>query len=203
MTENSPMRTSASVVMIRNGKIAAIRSAKHGGALELPGGKSEPGETPEANAQRECCEEVGVYPRYLKLLLTEPVGGFMCSTFLAEIKGYQRLTSSTEGEAGWFTPAELLNGTYAAHTARWLPMVADELTKRSEQTRPQNHDEPDCCDLPVFVEWCEADKINGPEKAGWCIWIGSEVSDPVVINFCPNCGKKLVVDTADTANTEK
>lgn len=125
----SAMRPSASVVIIRNGKIAAIRSAKHGGALELPGGKSEPGESPGVNAMRECFEEVGVHPYLVRLLLTEPVGGYMCSTFLAKIGDGVELVSSTEGEAGWFAPAELLNGTYAAHTARWLPMVADELTK--------------------------------------------------------------------------
>lgn len=129
MTMDNPasMRPSASVVIIRNGKIAAIRSAKHNGALELPGGKSEPGETPMQNAARECVEEIGVWPTIVRLLLTEPVGGFMCSTYLATIGDRAQPSSSPEGEAGWFTPEELLTGTYADHTAKWLPMVADEL----------------------------------------------------------------------------
>lgn len=122
-----PMRASANVVIIRAGKIAAIRSAKHAGALEIPGGKSEQFEIPAHTAVRECFEEIGVRPYLIRPLLTEPVGGFMCYTFFGRIGDHVELVSSEEGEAGWFTPEEMLTGTYSKHTAKWLPLVADEL----------------------------------------------------------------------------
>ena len=122
------LKPSACVVLIRNGKIAAIRSRKHGGALELPGGKAEFDEAPFTNAARECSEEVGVRPVYIRTLTREECGGFDCSCFLVESD--DELVSSSEGEAVWVTPNELLTGTYASHTAKWLPMVAKELAAR-------------------------------------------------------------------------
>jgi len=128
---------SACVVLIRDGKIAAIRSRKHGGSLELPGGKAEPNETPSDNAIRECFEEVGVRVKLLSLLTCEPdVGGFYCSCYLAQSD--DELVSSPEGEAVWVTPEEMLTGTYHSHTANWLPLVARELgrPKPADRVRP-------------------------------------------------------------------
>jgi len=118
----APVLRSACMVLIRRGKIAAIRSKKHGGALELPGGKAEPGEFPDENAVRECFEEVGVRPKIVCELIPEQadVGGFRCSTFLGETD--DEIQSSAEGEAGWFTPEELLTGTYSEHTKLWLAL---------------------------------------------------------------------------------
>ncbi len=115
------MNPSACVVLVRDDKIAAIRSRKHDGALELPGGKAEPGETAWENAARECYEEIGLLPRCIRLLLRSECGGFDCSCFLVESD--DELVSGPEGEAVWVTPAELLTGTYASHTAQWLPLV--------------------------------------------------------------------------------
>lgn len=126
---------SACVVLIRGGKIAAIRSRKHGGSLELPGGKAEPHETTIENAIRECFEEVGARVVLLRLLTREPdVGGYDCSCFLAVSD--DDLVSSSEGEAVWVTPEELLTGTYASHTANWLPMVTKELGRPADRVRP-------------------------------------------------------------------
>ncbi len=125
------IRQSSCVVIIRHGLIAAIKSKKHNFSLELPGGKRNPAESAEQNAVRECFEEVGVRPYLIRRLLEEmDVGGYMCSTYLAKIGDHVELVSSPEGQAVWVTPAEMLTGTYAEHTAKWLPMVADELDKR-------------------------------------------------------------------------
>lgn len=122
------MHPSACVILMRDGKFAAIRSAKHGGSLELPGGKANRYgwnklETPEENARRECEEEVGVAPTLNCLLLRSPVGGYDCYTFLGEISPSDTLASSSEGEAVWVTAEELLTGTYADHTRIWLEML--------------------------------------------------------------------------------
>lgn len=117
------MRASACMVLIRRGRIAVIRSKKHGGAYELPGGKAEPGETPRKNARRECREEVGVDAEIVEELLCEmDVGGYLCSTFLGKIPDDVELVSSSEGEAVWVTPEEMLTGTYAEHSKKWLAL---------------------------------------------------------------------------------
>jgi 8-oxo-dGTP pyrophosphatase MutT (NUDIX family) len=135
--ERGMMLPSACVIIVRNGKVAAIRSKKHDGSLELPGGKAMLSagvllvtaeglplfESPETNAIRECIEEVGQVPWLRKLLFCSPCGGFMCSTFLATLPDHADLASGEEGEAGWFTPDEMLTGTYSEHTRQWLPMV--------------------------------------------------------------------------------
>lgn len=48
--------------------LRAARLAAHGGQVSFPGGRIEPGETPEAAALREAAEEVGLDPRLPELL---------------------------------------------------------------------------------------------------------------------------------------
>ncbi len=50
-------------VIAREGRILLLRRApgqKHAGFWEFPGGKTEPGETPQACLERELCEELGI-----------------------------------------------------------------------------------------------------------------------------------------------
>ena len=67
------MRQVTAAVIERDGKILLAR--RKGGALagkwEFPGGKLEPGETPEACLRRELMEEFGVDTR---------IGAFVCSS---------------------------------------------------------------------------------------------------------------------------
>jgi len=124
---------SACVVARRGDRFACIRSAKHGGAVELPGGRGEPGETPEQTARRELREEVGLAAQTLTLLLRAPVGGYDAHLYVATPPtsrvawparpAWGELRSSTEGEAFWATRDELLTGTYAEHTRAWLPLL--------------------------------------------------------------------------------
>lgn len=123
-----PRRKSACVVIVRDGRIAAIRSRKHGGQLELPGGKALYGELPELNAVRECQEEIGITPTITDLLLRSPVGGYDCYCFAGHARSPYRsevaeLRSSSEGEAVWATPDEMLTGTYSEHTRLWIPIL--------------------------------------------------------------------------------
>ena len=133
------MKRASCVVIVRNGRFAAIRSHKHGGRLCLPGGKTQIGlygimERPQDTAERECVEEIGVVPIDLTAFyVAVDVDGFLVTLFYATISPLAELESSEEGEAVWCTRQELLeNGAYAAHTAEWLPLY-DELFAEVER----------------------------------------------------------------------
>lgn len=56
----------ALAIVVRDGRILVLRRRSRDeldGLWEFPGGKIEPGETPEAAASRECAEETGVRVR--------------------------------------------------------------------------------------------------------------------------------------------
>lgn len=55
--------------VLRNGRVLAAQRARPGalrGLWEFPGGKTDPGETPEAALVRECHEELGAHVRLLE-----------------------------------------------------------------------------------------------------------------------------------------
>lgn len=61
------------VVLVRDGSVLLVRQYRlliDSLSWEIPGGKVDDGETPEAAAIRECWEEVGIRCRGLKRLLT-------------------------------------------------------------------------------------------------------------------------------------
>jgi len=64
--------------------------AKHPGAWGLPGGKLEPGETLLGGMERECIEELGSFPTYLRLIplekFTAPDGVFEYHTWVCVIQ---------------------------------------------------------------------------------------------------------------------
>lgn len=63
---------------------------KHPGAWGLPGGKIEPNETIIDAIRRECCEELGSMPEYLRLVplekFTTADSGFAYHTFFCGVK---------------------------------------------------------------------------------------------------------------------
>lgn len=136
------------VFIPRGHRVAVVRSKKHGGRVELLGGKSEPGESPEETARREPLEEGGVE-------IFDPVAMFMsddpspdhreviyrCTFFRARIAPDAELVSSTEGRAEWATWDALLRGTYAVNNQRtlaayraWARLAHRELLHRARRT---------------------------------------------------------------------
>ena len=122
--EATALQSACVVIPIRpGGPYAAVRSRKHRGAIELPGGKVEPGETPRAAARREVREELGVEMMSER---TASLGTFLhvfegrvwCAhAFLGEVAG-AHLGEGDAGETTWATREELIAGTYGAVVAR-------------------------------------------------------------------------------------
>ncbi len=115
------IRRSAAVVVPRgDGTFAAIRSRKHGGSFELPGGKPATGESDVETARREAYEEVGPVVDSSAPLI--PLGMFFhvaqdgsfwdCAVFVGRYNGGS-LRGSDEGEAVWAAREDLIAGTYA------------------------------------------------------------------------------------------
>ncbi len=104
---------SCAVIIPRDGRFAALRQVKRGDRIEIPGGKVQPGEHPEAAARREVYEEVGLHVTHLVPLHAGFDGvRFRAHVFLAQATG--ELRSSPEGEALWATADELLEGSFGA-----------------------------------------------------------------------------------------
>jgi len=103
------------VVVPRFNLFVAIIAAKNGGAIELPGGKVEPGESTYEAARREAYEEVGV-----PVTIGAQLGTFLhvhrgrlwcCTAYLGDLHGAHP-RGGDEGDATWATREELLAGTY-------------------------------------------------------------------------------------------
>ena len=77
------------IVLIRQFRLSAHLAANAGDMVELPAGRVEPGEAPEAAAARECLEETGLAPlrltRMFDVMSTPGVLDEYCTLFLAEI----------------------------------------------------------------------------------------------------------------------
>lgn len=122
---------SACVMIERDDRFAAILSRKHSGSPELPGGKANPGESPEDCARRETREEVGVELIALTPLTVMDIAVpgsaqvHRCTVFAATIAAEAELRGSAEGPAAWVTADDLLKrGTYRDTVAR--PLFAFE-----------------------------------------------------------------------------
>ena len=121
--ERPEVRRGVVMLVERDGRFAAIRSAKHGGAVELPGGKLHDGEPPAEAAMREAREEVGLAVNVLQGLgdfLHKHEGTWWCAHAFVAVGAEGDLVGSAEGEALWATREELLGGTYGEVVARIL-----------------------------------------------------------------------------------
>ena len=120
MTRNPTVILVVAVALVgRDGRVLMQRrrlGAAHGGLWEFPGGKVEPGETPEAAAAREIAEELGVE---LPAAALEPVGFATDPAqppqprqphliLLYACRSWQGAPRCLDGEEiGWFAPKAL------------------------------------------------------------------------------------------------
>ncbi len=108
-----PRKEVTAAVIAREGRILLLRRApgqKHAGAWEFPGGKTEPGETPQDGLARELREELGIDGQVGEHILDSPYdypGGAI------NLRAYRFIWLAGEMQlrvhdaAAWCLPAEL------------------------------------------------------------------------------------------------
>ncbi|WP_369960572.1 (deoxy)nucleoside triphosphate pyrophosphohydrolase [Leifsonia sp. EB34] len=102
----SPSRTLQVVaaVIVRDGAVLACRRAPHkdaAGRWEFPGGKVEPGETPEAALARELREELGVQVRVGSLLDRSTTGAVDLAGYATTLSGEAPVASTDHDALEW------------------------------------------------------------------------------------------------------
>lgn len=116
---NTSRPTAACVLIERDGGVLAVSRRNLPGALGLPGGKLEPGETPAEGAARELAEETGlrVDPARLVLVYTGAEGAHVVATFLAPDPGGDPVQPTGEGAVVWASWPALVAGPFGAYNA--------------------------------------------------------------------------------------
>jgi 8-oxo-dGTP diphosphatase len=105
--------------MIRDGKILAVSRKDNHSDLGLPGGKIDPGETPEQALVRELLEEIGVRIKEFRKIfedLDRVVGGERrpCRAYLIETWEGEPV-SQERAILDWVYPSRLLEPTNSFH----------------------------------------------------------------------------------------
>jgi 8-oxo-dGTP diphosphatase len=112
-------RQASSAIVERAGRYLLVRRANPPAAdlYAFPGGRAEPGETPEETALRELFEETGLVgrnPRLFETVELLPEAGVSGSHFLLSVfrvdadEGGLAQAQSDALEADWFRPEEIL-----------------------------------------------------------------------------------------------
>ena len=109
----------AAAVIVSDGKILAAKRKNErlgGGFWEFPGGKLEPGETPNQACQREVAEELGDQCEVLERIevsrhFTTPYGELEIDFFWTKLKTYN-LKLVAASEYRWLTPEQLESVTW-------------------------------------------------------------------------------------------
>ncbi|PYC72099.1 DNA mismatch repair protein MutT [Streptomyces tateyamensis] len=115
--------------LVHQGRVLAARRsapAEVAGRWEFPGGKAEPGETPQQALERELHEELGVRARALAPLpgewLVRP--GLVLRIWAAELLAGEPHPLQDHDELRWLGPAELAEVDWLEHDREVLPAVA-------------------------------------------------------------------------------
>lgn len=117
MKSTSDQQAVAILVMQDDGKILGLSRGSDMNDWNLPGGKVEEGELPEAAAFRELREETGLEAETMIPVFGAQDGDFFVTTFVAfGVLGTPRGTR--EGQPRWITANDILDGSFAAYNRR-------------------------------------------------------------------------------------
>jgi 8-oxo-dGTP diphosphatase len=130
----TPGRLVVGAALIDGGRLLAARRtepAEVAGRWEFPGGKVEPGETPEAALARELREELGVEAEILDRVPGEwPVGrGMTLRIHRARLLSGTPRPLQDHDELRWLAPAE-------AHSVDWLDQDRPAVTWLTTRMTP-------------------------------------------------------------------
>jgi len=129
---NTPVTDVVGAVILRDGKVFCAQRAAGGAAgnkWEFPGGKVEPGETPESALVRELREELGVGATLGPQFTTTEVSGedgtpVRLTTFIATIPADAEISLVEHQRAVWLAPYELGTLDWAAADRPTVDLLA-------------------------------------------------------------------------------
>lgn len=118
--------------VVRDGQILLIRKKRGLGAGKIngPGGKLDPGETPEACAVRECQEELCItplQPRYCGQHLFQFVDGYSIHVWVYRSDSFEgEVTETDEALPLWFPVNRIPYDEMWEDDRLWLPLMLEE-----------------------------------------------------------------------------
>jgi len=108
----APIPCAGAVVRDAEGRLLLVQRghAPSMGRWSVPGGRVEPGETPEQAAAREVLEETGLRVDIGRLLACVRIGDYLVHDFAAEVTGGTLAAGDDASDVRWcsFDDAELL-----------------------------------------------------------------------------------------------
>jgi 8-oxo-dGTP pyrophosphatase MutT (NUDIX family) len=111
---DEPTRRAACCLIIRSdGKVLAVSRKYDKNAMGLPGGKVDPGETPELAAARELEEETGLTATRLNPVFSRvDDDGYETTTFECDVDDVDDIHTDEAGRVAWVTWEKLLDGPF-------------------------------------------------------------------------------------------
>ena len=104
----TPILCAGAVIRDPDGRLLLVRRghAPSAGLWSVPGGRVEPGETPEQAAAREVLEETGLQITVGRLLASVHIGDYLVHDFAAEVVGGELAAGDDASDARWCSMQE-------------------------------------------------------------------------------------------------